>query len=238
LSKRNRSFRAAHPDFALPPPYLVYESYALDYELYYHDGLDAARWLIGHFRRFVPPETAAILDWGCGPGRVIRHFPSLLPEARCFGSDYNASTIAWCAKNIPGVSFSRNGLAPPLAYPAGKFRIAYGISVLTHLSSGLQPAWIAELKRVLEKGGICFLTTHGAFFRDRLLKGERERFDAGDFVERGNVKDGHRTFTTFHPPAYMRGLLHAAGFEVLEHREGGPGPDEQRQDIWIARSVG
>jgi len=236
LSGKNRGFLKKHPEFAFPPAYLVYESYALDYEAYFHDGRETAQWLLERFRGFVPLENARVLDWGCGPGRVIRHFPDLLPAGcECFGSDYNEETIAWCKASIGNVSFSLNGLTPPLAYPPERFRVIYGISVLTHLSRALQGAWLKELKRVLEKDGICFLTTHGAFFRERLSKEEKELFDRGQFIERGNVKDGHRTFTTFHPAACMRQLLRESGLEVLQHREGGSGPDELQQDVWIAK---
>jgi SAM-dependent methyltransferase len=234
--RKNRLFQRSHPGFAFPPAYLAYESYGMDYQLYFEDGLEVANWLIGHFRRHVKLEDAEILDWGCGPGRVIRRFPELLPPScRCHGSDYNRDSVEWCKGNIPDVAFALNGLHPPLAYPPGKFTVAYGISVLTHLSSDLQSLWVAEIKRVLRPDGICFLTTHGACFRGRLSDVEREKFDRGSFVERGNVQNGHRTFTSFHPPAYMRKLLQDSGLELIEHIEGGSTPGRTTQDIWIAK---
>lgn len=236
LRKKNRAFRKTHPGFAFPPAYLAYESYGMDLELYYQDGPKTAKWLIGHFGRHVSLEAAEVLDWGCGPARVIRHFPALLPAGREFhGSDYNHSTIKWCQEKIPGVAFGLNGLKPPLAYPAGKFRVVYGISVLTHLSGDLQGPWVSEVRRVMRTDGICFLTTHGDCFRDRLSEGERSEYDLGRFVERGKVKNGHRTFTTFHPPAFMERLLKDSGLEKLEHIPGSLAPGASRQDIWIAR---
>jgi len=239
LRGKNKTFSKQHPGFAFPPAYLAYESYGMDYELYFQDGLDTAKWLLGHFARHIRLDSVEILDWGCGPGRVIRHFPGLLPAScRFFGSDYNKSTINWCKDNIRGVSFTLNGLTPPLDFPAGKFHAVYGISVLTHLSADLQSSWVSEVRRVLRADGICFLTTHGDCHRNRLLADERELFDRGRFVERGNVKNGHRTFTTFHPPAYMKDLLQENRLEHLEHIPGSLAPGEFRQDIWIARPRG
>ena len=137
----------------------------------------------------------------------------------------------------PGVAFGVNGLRPPLPHPAGRFIAVYGISVLTHLSSDLQPAWLSEIRRMLRKDGMAFLTTHGRLHRDGLIGDEKARFDAGLFVARGHVKNGHRTFTAFHPPAYMQSLLRECGLEVVEHREGSPEPGECRQDIWIVKTL-
>lgn len=237
LRRRNAAFLAAHPGLALPPPYLVYESYAMDYEAYWRDGLDTARWVAGLLRPHVDLEGGALLDWGCGPARVVRHMPSVLEGLRCaiHGSDYNPGTVAWCRASIPGAAFSLNSLAPPLAYPDRTFTALYGISVLTHLSGEMHREWLRELARVLKPGGAALLTTHGRVFRPRLSSGEAARYDRGELVERGRVKEGHRTFTAYHPEAFMRTLFADAGFEVAEHREGSLVPGEFAQDVWIAR---
>ena len=56
-------------------------------------------------------NKASILDWGCGPGRIVRHLPSIVSKAKIFGSDYNEESINWCRENIEDVGFEVNGLA-------------------------------------------------------------------------------------------------------------------------------
>src|SRR3989304_7134195 len=44
-------------------------------------------------------EFEAILDFGCGVGRVMRHLHHI--NGPClFGTDYNQDLIAWCHKNL------------------------------------------------------------------------------------------------------------------------------------------
>ena len=47
----NQAFRRANPTVALPPDYLLYESFQLNYRKYYEDGLDTARWVQEHLAK-------------------------------------------------------------------------------------------------------------------------------------------------------------------------------------------
>jgi SAM-dependent methyltransferase len=233
----NEAFFREHPGVSVPPPYLVYESYALDYRNYYYDGLDTARFVLAALERHKPMAGVSLLDWGCGPARVVRHMPALLVGRDCkvFGSDYNPASIAWCKANVEGVAFALNGSGPPLEYPDASIDALYGISVLTHLSPAQHEQWARELHRILRPGGIAFLSTHGNRFN--LMPWEKRAFESGDLVARGNAKEGHRTYTSFQPPAFMQKLFGSAGFGVLEHREGGPGSEEFTQDVWILQKT-
>jgi SAM-dependent methyltransferase len=232
---RNRRFRVANPGVALPPDYLMYESFGLDYAKYYTDSRATAEWLLQHFRKYVPLDEARILDWGCGPGRIIRHLPGLC-TGRCeiHGTDYNPASIAWCRAHLQGVSFNLNTSEASLPYSNDYFDVIYGISIFTHLSEGMHQQWFAELYRILKPGGIMFLTMHGRSFRVKLGQSELQNFDAGKLVIRGRVKEGHRTYTAFHPLLYLQSLF--ARTTVLEHVEAKEDPDERpQQDIWILR---
>ena len=194
--------------------------------------LDAdRRVVIGLFHR----GDAAVLEWGCGPARVIRHLGEFLSgKASLAGADYNAETIAWCRENIPGIRFEKNELAPPLPFAAASFDAIYALSVITHLSEKMHGEWRDELLRVLKPGGLLIVTSHGDWYREHhLLPAERAQYDAGRLVVRGGIEEGKKWFAAFHPPAYMRGSFFR-GMEIKEHLIH-PLPGSIEQDVWVAR---
>ena len=76
----------------------------------------------------------SILDFGCGCGRVVRHWSRF--DVRVSGSDLSGAAIDWCRENLPFARFETNGLSPPLAFAHDSFDLAYALSVLTHLPGG------------------------------------------------------------------------------------------------------
>ncbi len=233
--ERNAHFIKAHPELKLPPDYMLFEAFQLDYQKYFEGGERTAKWLMGLFEKHTPMSGKTILDWGCGPARVLRHFPKLLENtSELHGTDYNPATIAWCRENIEGATFSVNQLNPPTAYTAGKFEVLYGISIFTHLSEANHQPWFDELIRISKKGAVLLLSTHGRVFRDKLTEAECHNFDQGKLVERGKVVEGHRVFAAFHPPIYLRQLFEAQA-EILEHIEGSRKNWGREQDVWILR---
>jgi len=230
----NKMFREKNPDVILPPDYMIYESFQMNYDNYYNDSVSTAEWLINYFEKYLDLLNVKILEWGCGPARIIRHLPRLLNDScEIYGSDYNSKTIEWCKKNIPGIRFSKNNLQPPLEYGSNFFDVIYTTSVFTHLSEEMHYAWFEELKRVCKKDGIIFLTTHGDNCKPKLTEEELKKFEQGKLVVRGNVKEGHRTFATYQPPGFMRKLF--SGAEILEHVTREPEGSYIPQDVWIVR---
>jgi SAM-dependent methyltransferase len=241
----NEAFVREHPDFPLPPLPLCYDAYAhVGYRDYFESGRNHAEFFGGKIAQhaqgaatFLSPESGslAVLEWGCGPARVIRHLGDFLRgEPSLAGSDYNPETIAWCRANIPGIRFEKNELAPPLPFPGGSFDAVYALSVLTHLSEAMHFAWRDELKRVLRPGGILIVTAHGDWYRKHHLRpDEQKAYDAGRLVVRGGVEEGKKWFAAFHPPVFMREKLFA-GWKVLEHLTH-PLPGSIEQDVWIVR---
>jgi len=231
----NRAFIRTHPGIALPPAYMVYESFQIDYTKYYLGGREDAEWIVSLVKPYVTFDQSKILDWGCGPARIIRHMPEILgKENAYFGTDYNAKTIQWCSSNIAGVSFSKNNLLPPLPYPNDQFRLTYGISILTHLSEENQFSWSEELYRVAAPGGVVILTTHGDAFVEKLTEAEAEAYKLEKVIQRDKTKEGHRTFGTFQPPAFIRHVFEKSGFTVAAHTPGRRVTESYiSQDIWI-----
>jgi SAM-dependent methyltransferase len=231
-----KKFLSENKGVVLPPAYYIYETFGLNYNNFYTNSTDTAKWLISYFEKYVSLENVHILDWGCGPGRVIRHLPAFLP-ASCssYGTDYNKKYIQWCTKNIPQVKFKPNNLQPPLAFENNYFDIVYGISIFTHLSLEMHYLWMSELLRVTKPGGILFLTMHGDAAKSKLPEPEKGKFDNGELVVKGNTKEGHRTFVAYQPPSFIKKLV--APNIILEHVPGTIINQKPQQDVWIIRKV-
>lgn len=229
---KNREYQINNPNIKLPPDYLLYESFAIDYSAYFDGGKESAHDLYKNLSRYKSDQEMNILDWGCGPGRVIRHMPDYFGDnCNFYGTDYNEKSIRWCTENIPNVNFYQNKLSPPLNYEESHFNIIYGISIFTHLSEEMHYAWIKELYRMLDRDGILLITTAGNAFKSKLAKNEKSRFENGELIVRSKVKEGHRTFAAFHPASFMQDLLSA--FTILEYIERKPVKNYLPQDIWI-----
>lgn len=234
---KNRMFKRTHPQVALPPDYLLYESFHLNYNSYYFDGQETAKDINRLFSKYMQLSNVSILDWGCGPGRIIRHFPALLGQSnKYYATDYNGKSIQWCTQHLPGITFSHNTLDAKLNFPNHFFDAIYGISIFTHLSEIMHHAWLAELLRILKPGGILLITTHGQNFRVKLTADEQTKFDAGKLVVRGRTKEGHRTYAAFHPKTFMHEFL--AQTKILEHIEQPANNNNWLpQDFWIVQKL-
>jgi len=236
-SARNKEFLKENPNVAFPPPYMIYETFRLDYRRYYEKGRLSAEWIKNEVSVFKPLVNWHILDWGCGPGRVIRHMPEIVGNGCYFyGSDYNADYIKWCGGHIPGVTFKKNELDPPLQFNSDSMDIIYGISIFTHLSESKHIEWFGELMRVVKKGGILFITTHGDVVRENLTDEECKIYDEGKLVVRGKVKEGHRMYTAYQPISFMQRLLDGRA-KILKHKPGTKQDWGYEQDLWILEKL-
>lgn len=102
-----------------------------------------------------------VLDFGCGAGRVLRHFAPRAQECELWGSDISGPCIEWDRQNLsPPASFELHGEAPPLPFPDGKFDLVYALSVFTHITDQWA-AWLLEIDRILAPGGLLLATFMG-----------------------------------------------------------------------------
>jgi SAM-dependent methyltransferase len=174
----------------------------------------------------------ALLDWGCGCGRVLRHWAGLT-GTRVFGCDIDSRMVAWSAENLPFAQVTVNELGPPLPYDDDAFDLVYAFSVMTHLSAELQRSWMTDLLRVLRPGGFLLFSTLGEYYasRNRLTAHEREAFERGELVVLYERSAGTSLCSAYHPPEYVRSEL-AQGLEHVAFRAAA---DDGRHDIHLLR---
>lgn len=237
---QNRRFIGANPDFALPPADLAFDAYGSpNWPFYQRSGQQVAAQIADLIARHQPSGASEqglrVLEWGCGPARVIRHLPGMLPAgSQITGTDYNPRTIQWCREHIAGVTFLQNQLAPPLPLGDHTFDVIYTISVFTHLSEANCHAWFSELTRVCRPGGLIIFTTHSDAYQPMMLRQERQCYEEYGFFERGQYQEGKKMFLAFHSPRYVRQRMLGAAVE-LEHI---PGTATAQQDMWVVRAPG
>ena len=232
---RNRVYRGSAGGLRIPPARLLM---AVAGTAEIAEFLDGGQLAAGSIRDILqrneiePGDLRAILDFGCGCGRVLRFWTDL-PRTELHGTDYNAELAAWCAQHLPSVRIGTNRLEPPTSYPAARFDLIYALSVFTHLPETAQMAWMNEFHRILRPGGFLLLSLHGAHYISRLNERERSQFLAGGLVTRYDYRAGTNLCSVFHPEAYVRKHL-TREFEVVDFiPEGARG--NPRQDAWLFR---
>lgn len=105
-------------------------------------------------------SIGSILDLGCASGRVSRHFciQSRIPEV--WGTDVNRRHIRWLCQYMP--TNMKPCFIPAMpVLPLGDQSVdaVTAFSVFTHIDT-FETAWLAEIRRVLRPGGMCYLTVH------------------------------------------------------------------------------
>jgi SAM-dependent methyltransferase len=176
-------------------------------------------------------ELGAVLDFGCGCGRVTRYWRDF--DGAIVGSDLSEAAIDWCREHLPFADFEVNTLEPPFGFDDESFDLVYALSVFTHLTAELQIAWRDELVRVLRPGGLLLLTTHGSSYTTRLDPHELEGFERGELVVRWGDVPGTNLCSAYHPEAFLRETF-ARGFTFLElEPEGARG--NPTQDLVLLR---
>lgn len=179
-------------------------------------------------------QFEAMLDFGCGCGRVIRYWQTLA-AVQIYGTDYNPRLIEWCRRNLPFARFEVNALQPPLPDAADKFDFIYALSVFTHLTEDLQHRWLAELRRVLKPNGYLLITTHGDYYLDQLTPDERRRYQAGELVIKYEETAGTNLCAAFCTEAWVRSQL-TQGFEAIDYLPQGA-LGNPCQDLYLLRKI-
>ena len=182
-----------------------------------------------------PSDLQSVLDFGCGCGRVIRHWRALT-SAHLYGTDCNPRLVDWCRRNLPFARFQSNTLEPRLNYADHQFEFAYALSVLTHTPEDQQQPWMNELWRILRPRGYLLITTQGDEFLPKLTQDERHRYGRGRIVVRYRSAAGSNLCSVYHPEAYVREKL-AFNFSIVASRPRGAAGNGN-QDMYLLRKPG
>lgn len=201
--------------------------------VYYWGGVLGARWIKGILAKngLDMNQFDALLDFGCGCGRIMRRWKSLTGP-RLFGVDYNPYLIQWCRGALPFAEFQTNELAPPLPYENDQFDLIYTISIFTHLEEQLQALWMKELKRILKPGGRLLFTVHGSTHLPLLTVEQRTKFAAGELIVLRPEHSGDNVCCTYHPESYVRRVL-AKEFLIVDFIPGGA--KDANQDAFLVQ---
>jgi len=200
--------------------------------------------LYEQYRRGPIHTPAAILDFGCGCGRLLRLLAGHADVWRVTGTDVNPALVDWCRSNLRAVETDLNGLVPPLRLTDQSFDLVYALSVFTHLPEAATTLWLDELSRILRPGGILIVTTSGTSVLETIRNStlhqtmfgiNRTEVDAilKDFAETGLVfkrydphviqlaRAGQDYGNLFIHRQYVLDRWHDQRFEVCEHLPGG-----------------
>ncbi|HWC25793.1 MAG TPA: class I SAM-dependent methyltransferase [Solirubrobacteraceae bacterium] len=160
-----------------------------------------------------------VLDFGCGSGKVMRHFLPEAEQCELWGCDIDARSVDWINAELhPPLYAFANAEAPPLDQPSSSFDLVWSVSVFTHLTDHWA-GWLAELHRLLRPGGLAIISFLGGamyeVYSDEPWEPDRVGMlvlDHGQDWELGGP-------TVFHSPWWLREHWGRA-FEIVELREG------------------
>lgn len=232
--RRSLDFSRVSSSFAEPlPPVPPTDLISRVTKQFTSDNRDAARrafhlGAVEHVQQFkvaaqtvgAPLEAARrLLDFGCGPGRLMRLLGELAAGGtELHGVDVDSELVGWAQANIDFAEFVVGPHEPPLPYPDAHFDVVINHSVFTHIDRVRQDMWLTELQRVTAPGGVLLLTVHSAREWNQALVdmdagGEdtdtyrRELEETGliFFAEDSFIGTTHPDWyhTTFHAPWYI-----------------------------------
>jgi SAM-dependent methyltransferase len=155
-----------------------------------------------------------VLDFGCGVGKVLRHFADEAAVAEFTGCDIHTPSIEWLQRNLsPPFHFFACSEEPPLPQPDGYFDLIYAISVYTHLTDHWAE-WLLEHHRVLAPDGLLIASFLGEGMIEPLIGETWDESKIGmNTLWAGKPWDAGGPIT-FHSPWWLRAHWGRA-FDVL-----------------------
>jgi len=190
---------------------------SLDIQLDYWNGAGAAKDFshpvpLPELRELLGPQ-AAILDYGCGYGRVTAKLAQA-GFARVVGVDASEALVLRGLREHPQLDL-RVVSAPPLPFPAASFDACLLVALLTCIPTDTgAEALLNEAHRLLKPGGVLFVSDYPLQKDQRNLARYQEH--AAQFGAYGVFRSGEAVFRHYAADR-MDQLL--SGFETLWRRE-------------------
>jgi len=143
-------------------------------------------------------HPAAILDVGCGTGKLLKSARVRFPDARLVGVDAAEEMVKYARSSTPaGTIEFRQATAEDLPFPNGSFDLVLSTMTFHHWQNQAQGA--AEVARVLAPGG---------------------RWLLADFVASGFMKPVRRLLRLhqFPDPAHLEDMLAGTGLRMVNEQ--------------------
>jgi SAM-dependent methyltransferase len=102
-----------------------------------------------------------ILDFGCGPGRILLALERIAADVVLLGTDIDAEAVLWAQTHIAYARVMKNDHLPPLPIEDESIDLVFNHSVFTHIDEEYQDAWLGELLRVTRRAGVVLLSVNG-----------------------------------------------------------------------------
>jgi SAM-dependent methyltransferase len=104
-------------------------------------------------------ETATVLDYGCGWGRLLRLMYRFCPPERIYGLDASEEALEICRATRLLGNLARCDYVPrALPFEGVTFDLVYAFSVFTHLSERTAGAVLAAVRRRIRPDGLFVVT--------------------------------------------------------------------------------
>jgi SAM-dependent methyltransferase len=148
-------------------------------------------------------EQKRVLDFGCGAGRVLRHFLEEAQSGEFYGCDIDGPSVEWLNANLSPFRAVQNAELPPLPWPDRSFDLIWALSVFTHLTDHWS-AWLLELHRLLDTDGLLIATFLGEGMSETIAGEPWEEDRIGMNVLRQSLSWDKGGPTVLHSPWWIR----------------------------------
>jgi SAM-dependent methyltransferase len=164
-----RSSRLQHILPGLPEEQVQLNSNGISGDVALVDGYIIYRWVKEIYEAYNGALSScnAVLDFGCGWGRVVRFFLKDLQLSQLWGVDHYDKVLEFCKQTNKWCNFERIDSFPPTSFADNTFDLIFSYSVFSHLSEDAHRKWLREFSRILRAGGILLATT---WERDFILR--------------------------------------------------------------------
>jgi SAM-dependent methyltransferase len=135
--------------------------------------LENGRFLRGLIESFLPDDWSwsgkRVLDFGCGAGKVIRHFAAESADGEFWGCDIHGPSIDWMQSSLcpPFHAFECNE-EPSLPQQNSYFDLIFAWSVYTHITDHWA-GWLLEHHRTLADDGLLLASFLGEAMIEPLI---------------------------------------------------------------------